>query len=994
MRGRRAAWIGAALAAFLCVGVVYALRGRILEEWWIAQLGSNDDALVRSALERLGAVRSRRAIPHLAELYKKHEVELRSSETGLATTVIETAVMVGAEALAPILEVAFLERREDIERLLAERWESTLPVLLELIKDDRSQVISISARSLQKIDDPEALPKLRAALDDPSRRVRFAAAWALTPSHPRLKAVRELLVASLKDPSPAVRIEAASAIHSGSLHPASREVARHAAPALVEAMLDREADVRRHAAWPLGFSGCEEAAPALVAALEDADTTVAHGALTALSNLGNYLEPSVERRLLVPRLLEKFHGSDPRAVWIAAKALTSFGLDARAVWPELLEYWKGLPENEYELLWTVRRLGPKATQFVPQLLEKLHPKVGGDPDHAIMALEAIGPGAGAAAPDLLQLLRRRGDDSSNGWTRFRVQTALPAICPDGEGVLPELLSIVADSSESDAIRSSAAITLGGFRGREAATLPALQRLLEDPGLSPKLRVAAAEGLGRLGRAARNTAPAMEVLRKVAGVRGGALVGALWQVEPRKVQRVVRYLVKSLEQSDETYGLARVLEEIGPAALDAVPVLIRHLKTGRNDAYADSPAETLWRIGKPAVPALAEALRSDDVAVRSQSAEILGWIGPAAEEAIPQLTAALDDEDAEVRRDAAKSLPKVSALRDLHQAPKLPPGESPRLSSLLSDADGSAISSSEAWSRLRRELLAEWLVFLGGLPDDRGPLEMQVIETDEPTKFTRQLVRYRIEDGVTAEAYLLTPWDLPADGSKTVPGIVVFHSTVDSSAGEPAGLDPSRSALAIGVQLVEKGHVCLCPRNFIFDDGADYAGNVAKMAARHPGRKGMARMLLDAQRAADVLESLPYVDRGRIGCIGHSLGAKEALYAAAFDERFRAAVFHEGGVGLGMSNWDAVWYLGPQIREPSFPREHHELLALVAPRAFLLIAGGEADNAQSWPYVEAALPVYRLFGADSRFGWVVHTGGHNYTRFARGTAEEFLERHLR
>src|SRR5262249_49556762 len=159
-------------------------------------------------------------------------------------------------------------------------------------------------------------------------------------------------------------------------------------------------------------------------------------------------------------------------------------------------------------------------------------------------------------------------------------------------------------------------------------------------------------------------------------------------------------------------------------------------------------------------------------------------------------------------------------------------------------------------------------------------------------------------------------------------------------------------------------------------------NVAQMTARHSGWKGMARMLLDAERAADVLESLPSVDSGRIGCIGHSLGAKEALYASAFDERFRATVFHEGGGGLGMSNWDGVWYLGPQIREPRFPPEHHELLALVAPRSFLLIAGGESDNAQSWSYVEAALPVYRLLEADPRFGWVVHREGNHYTRFAR------------
>ena len=53
------------------------------------------------------------------------------------------------------------------------------------------------------------------------------------------------------------------------------------------------------------------------------------------------------------------------------------------------------------------------------------------------------------------------------------------------------------------------------------------------------------------------------------------------------------------------------------------------------------------------------------------------------------------------------------------------------------------------------------------------------------------------------------------------------------------------------------------------------------------------------------------------------------HAAAFDERFKVAVFSEGGIGLTFSNWDAPWYLGPRIRQPGFAREHHELLALIA-----------------------------------------------------------------
>ena len=117
---------------------------------------------------------------------------------------------------------------------------------------------------------------------------------------------------------------------------------------------------------------------------------------------------------------------------------------------------------------------------------------------------------------------------------------------------------------------------------------------------------------------------------------------------------------------------------------------------------------------------------------------------------------------------------------------------------------------------------------------------------------------------------------------------------------------------------------------------------------------MAKMLYDAVVAVDILCSLPEVDSQRLAAVGHSLGAKEVLYLAAFDERIGATVSSEGGIGTRFSNWEAPWYLGDEIRRESFTREHHELLSLVAPRAFLLLGGNSADGDRSWPFISAAL----------------------------------------
>jgi len=153
------------------------------------------------------------------------------------------------------------------------------------------------------------------------------------------------------------------------------------------------------------------------------------------------------------------------------------------------------------------------------------------------------------------------------------------------------------------------------------------------------------------------------------------------------------------------------------------------------------------------------------------------------------------------------------------------------------------------------------------------------------------------------------------------------------------------------------------------------------------------MLSDAMRAVDVLAALPDVDASRLGAVGHSLGAKEVLYLAAFDERIAAAVSSEGGVGTRLSNWDAAWYLGEAIRDAAREHEHHELLALTAPRPFLLIGGNSADGDASWPFVQAALDVYRLYGEPARLGLFNHGRGHSVPPEAEQRVEQWFQEYL-
>lgn len=341
---------------------------------------------------------------------------------------------------------------------------------------------------------------------------------------------------------------------------------------------------------------------------------------------------------------------------------------------------------------------------------------------------------------------------------------------------------------------------------------------------------------------------------------------------------------------------------------------------------------------------------------------------------------------------------VPWLSEIQTQPAQVPADAPRVSHLLQEGDGRPITTLAQWEQRRQALRHWWLQFLGPLPGGREPGRpapppaIRILEEDRAAGVIRQRVSYEVEPGLSTEAYLLRPLQV----TKRVPGVAVFHSTVNHTIRQPAGLE-GPSEKFFGLYLAQQGCVCLCPRNFLWPanrvERLDASGETARWQSRNPGSRGMAKMLYDAVVALDILASLPEVDDRRLGAVGHSLGAKEVLYLAAFDERVAASVSSEGGIGTRFSNWDAPWYLGPAIREPGFTHEHHELLALAAPRPLLIVGGESADGDRGWPLIQAALPVWALYGRPVRFGQYNHRQGHAVPPEALTRIQEWLLTYL-
>jgi dienelactone hydrolase len=313
-----------------------------------------------------------------------------------------------------------------------------------------------------------------------------------------------------------------------------------------------------------------------------------------------------------------------------------------------------------------------------------------------------------------------------------------------------------------------------------------------------------------------------------------------------------------------------------------------------------------------------------------------------------------------------------------------------------------LQSPQDWNTTKRpELVKLWTQILGKLgPDahDRrwfGDIRKAVIhDRREFDNYTRLEVDLPIEKDFYQKHLLLLPKN---QGDGPFPAVVCWTSTTpDYTAPEQWW----------GEWLAEHGYVVLTGWSFIrhYRDDTNYdTGAAEKVYERFGHWLGLGKMVYDARREAEYLRSLKQVDQERLGFMGFSLGAKAAVYVAAFAPEYKATVALDPHIAVnGSTNWYDRWYLdwlrpfpdiltpqhtvlsllNPDRARPGFEHDHHELMALTAPRAFLLIGGsqsedhgGDSDDLESWGYVNRAREVYTLLGVPQRIQYVSTNNGH-------------------
>ena len=305
--------------------------------------------------------------------------------------------------------------------------------------------------------------------------------------------------------------------------------------------------------------------------------------------------------------------------------------------------------------------------------------------------------------------------------------------------------------------------------------------------------------------------------------------------------------------------------------------------------------------------------------------------------------------------------------------------------------------------LQRELRRELLEDIGGLPEEKTPLNPVITGT-------LQLEGYRIEKLIfeSLPGFKVTALVYVPDGlKKPAPAVIV-------TCGHSPLAKAFRNYQQISGRLAKRGYVVLCldpigqgERSQCWDAGrgesrynlvcGEHAiiGDLAYIAGASLTRW----MVWDGIRAVDYLLTRPEVDGSRISITGTSGGGYQSSHIAALDTRIHAAAPSCYICSLPMRMYNRIFADPDNDSEQDNYRmlsdgiDHAGLLLLIYPRPVVISAAVEdffpiEGTRETFRQVEA---VYRRFGHPERIALTEGYHPHSFSNYNQEFALAFLDR---
>ncbi len=382
--------------------------------------------------------------------------------------------------------------------------------------------------------------------------------------------------------------------------------------------------------------------------------------------------------------------------------------------------------------------------------------------------------------------------------------------------------------------------------------------------------------------------------------------------------------------------------------------------------------------------------------------------------------------------------------------------------------GEPVNDAETWEKIRRpETLALFQQHVFGRSPEPVPIQHRVVSTAEdalggkavrreiditigqsPAAVTMRILLYTPKTSQPAPAFL----GLSFGGNHTVeadPAISITrswmrdkkdgstdgHRALDAGRGSSASSWPAEMIIDRGYALATLYYGDIDPD---FDDGFKNGihGSFQDWAAGIPQQErwgSIAGWAYGLSRVLDYLEQDPLVDGSRVAVMGHSRLGKTSLWAGASDRRFKLVISNNSGCGgaalsrraygetVGRINTSFPhWFCGRHRdyneNESALPVDHHQLIALIAPRPVYIASASEdqwADPRGEFLSAVHADPVYRLLGTDGlggdgppqqmppndqainegAIGYHLRSGKHSVTAYDWTEYLKFADRHL-
>lgn len=321
-----------------------------------------------------------------------------------------------------------------------------------------------------------------------------------------------------------------------------------------------------------------------------------------------------------------------------------------------------------------------------------------------------------------------------------------------------------------------------------------------------------------------------------------------------------------------------------------------------------------------------------------------------------------------------------------------------------------VETFEQWEGKVASIHQVWHSYIGPLPKT-VPVDYTIHAEHRESDHVRLHLSYGTAHGDRVTAYLLIPGHqgLSEAGTDRYPAVLALHPTAAPGKDDVA-LATGRENRRYGYELVKRGYIVLAPDTITAGERV-YPGYEAFRTApfyeAHPEHTAVGKMIHDHQSGIDLLESLACVDPGRIGAIGHSLGAYNAFFLSAVDSRIQAVVSSCGFCPMAgdpdPNRWgERDWFshlpkLTKDIAADRVPFEFHEILALTAPRPVFNWFGQKDHIFPNWEAAAAASldlsQLYEWLGFKDRYIGLLGTEGHDFPQEIREMAYRFLDRHL-